>query len=186
MSEKETIAMLRQSSQWAFETIFNKYSGELYIYCLQFTKSREKAKDIVHDVFIRLWLNRDKLKDVDSLRPLLFQMSKRQLINAFRSNVNSPVFEQYVEQKDYRRSETCSNIEYEEFVSLLHRCLEKLPKQQRVIVSKSKLENLSPSEISKELNISIQTVRNQLSQGLKEIRKLLSNSLMRFVLLFIK
>ena len=53
MSEKETIAMLRQSSQWAFETIFNKYSGELYIYCLQFTKSREKANLLAKQDILR-------------------------------------------------------------------------------------------------------------------------------------
>lgn len=178
--------MLRQGSQWVFEAMFTKYSKELFVYSLQFTKSTERAEEIVHDVFLRLWLNRDKLKDVDSLRPLLFQMSRNHLINAFRANANSPVFEEYVEHLDHRRSEAHSPLEYEEFVAQLHRCLERLPRQQRVIVAKSKLEELSVSEIASQLGISVQTVRNQLSQGLKEVRRLLSSCLMFLMLLFIK
>lgn len=185
-SERQIIDLLRQGSQWAFEAMFIKYSKELFVYSLQFTKSSEKAEEIVHDVFLRLWLNRDKLKDVDSLHPLLFQMSRNHLINAFRANVNSPVFEEYVEHLDYRRAESHSPLEYEEFVGQLHRCLDKLPRQQRIIVVKSKLEELSPSEIAEQLGISVQTVRNQLSQGLKEIRRLLSVCLMFLMLLFIK
>ena len=185
-SERQLINLLRQGSQWAFDVLYNKYSKELYVYSLQLTKSAEKAEEIVHDVFVRLWVNRDKLKDVDTLHPLLFQMSKNQLVNAFRARVNSPVFEEYVEQRDYRRADSHSPLEYEEFVKQLKRCLEKLPSQQRIIVSKSKLDDKSPVEIAKELGISVQTVRNQLSQGLKQIRWLLSNIMMYFVLLFIK
>lgn len=184
--ERHIINLLRQGSQWAFETIFNKYSKELFVYSMQFTKSTEKAEEIVHDVFIRLWLNRDKLKDVDTLHPLLFQMSKNQLINAFRANVNSPVFKEYVEQMDHRRNDDHSTMEYEEFVRLINRCLDKLPRQQRLIVEKSKLDDLSPTEIAKELDLSVQTVRNQLSQGLKTLRRLLANGIMCLMLLFIK
>ena len=107
-SDRQLVELLRHDSQKAFEEVFRKYSKELYVYSMQFTKSAEEAEEIVHDAFIRLWNSRDKLQDVDSLRPLLFQISKRQLINAFRARVNSPVFEEYVEVNDYRRSEGVS------------------------------------------------------------------------------
>ena len=102
-----------RGSQKAFETLFERYSRELYAYSLQFTKSSEEAEEIVHDVFLCLWNNRHRLKQVDSLRPLLFKMSKFRLINAFRAKVASPVFEEYIELKDKRPSDSYLPIEYE-------------------------------------------------------------------------
>ena len=59
---------MRRDSQKAFETIFERYSKELYAYSQQFTKSAEEAEEIVHDVFLCLWKNRQQLKSVESLR----------------------------------------------------------------------------------------------------------------------
>ena len=185
-SDRQLVELLRHDSQKAFEEVFRKYSKELYVYSMQFTKSAEEAEEIVHDAFIRLWNNRDKLQDVDSLRPLLFQISKRQFINAFRARVNSPVFEEYVEVNDYRRSEGVSLLEYEELLRLVQHNIQQLPRQQRLIVEKAKFEELSPMEIAKDMGISIQTVRNQLSSGLKRLRELLSDTIPLIMLLFIK
>lgn len=185
-TDRELVECLHHDSQKAFEEVFRKYSKELYVYSLQFTKSAEEAEEIVHDVFIRLWDNRDKLQSVDSLRPLLFRMSKHLLINAFRARINSPVFEEYVEVNDCRRSEGNSLLEYEELVSQIQHNIQLLPRQQRLIVEKAKFEELSPLEIAKELGISVQTVRNQLTSGLKRLRELLSDTIPLIMLLFIK
>ena len=175
-----------RGSQKAFETLFERYSRELYAYSLQFTKSSEEAEEIVRDVFLCLWNNRHRLKQVDSLRPLLFKMSKFRLINAFRAKVASPVFEEYIELKDKRPSDSYLPIEYEEVVSLVRHNLNILPRQQKQIVEMSKFDDLTPTEIASRLGISVQTVRNQLSTGLKKLRELLSETMMIIMLLFIK
>ena len=177
---------MRQDSQKAFDILFERYSKELYAYSLQFTKSAEEAEEIVHDVFICLWTNRHRLKPVESLRPLLFQMSKYRLINAFRARVASPVFEEYVELRDKRLCNTHSSLEYEEMVRLVKYNLNLLPMQQKIIVGMAKFDELTPAEIAGKLGISVQTVRNQLSAGMKKLRELLSGTIMLLLLFFIK
>lgn len=180
------IDSMRQDSPKAFDILFERYSKELYAYSLQFTKSAEEAEEIVHDVFLCLWTNRKRLKSVDSLRPLLFQMSKYRLINAFRARVGSPVFEEYVELMDKRADVSHLPLEYEELVSQIRHYLSLLPRQQKLIVEMAKLEELTPAEIAIKLDISVQTVRNQLSTGMKKLRELLSDTILLVVLFFIK
>lgn len=177
---------MRRDSQKAFETIFERYSKELYAYSQQFTKSAEEAEEIVHDVFLCLWKNRQQLKSVESLRPLLFKMAKFRLINAFRARVGVPAFDEYVELKDQRPADDHLPMEYEETMSQIKHNLNLLPRQQRVIIEMAKFDELTPAEIAKQLGISVQTVRNQLSTGLKKLRQLLSDIMVMVMLLFIK
>lgn len=177
---------MRRDSQKAFETIFERYSKELYAYSQQFTKSAEEAEEIVHDVFLCLWKNRQQLKSVESLRPLLFKMAKFRLINAFRARVGVPAFDEYVELEDQRPADDHLPMEYEETMIQIKHNLNLLPRQQRVIIEMAKFDELTPAEIAKQLGISVQTVRNQLSTGLKKLRQLLSDIMVIVMLFFIK
>ena len=53
--------------------------------------------------------------------------------------------------------------------------ISKLPKQRRIIFKMSRYDGLSNKEISENLNISLQTVKNQISKSLKFIRRSLKN-----------
>ena len=61
------------------------YARRLLAYCKQYTKSLEDAEEIVQDVFVRLWSNRARIHQEETLRSLLFTMSKNQLVNAYRT-----------------------------------------------------------------------------------------------------
>ena len=73
------------------------YAKRLFAYSLQFTKSQEESEEIVQDVFMRLWTNRAKIRQEDTLRSLLFIMTKHYLINAFRTKINQPEYEEYIQ-----------------------------------------------------------------------------------------
>lgn len=172
LAEIKLICGLKKGSQKAFDAIYDMYAKRLYMYCLQYTKSREDAEEIVQDVFIRLWDNRDNIRQEETLRSLLFIMAKHYLINAYRAHVNSPVYEDYVEYQDMILAEGQGQpLEYEEFVRQLKQLLYKLPTTQRQVIEMSKLKQLSNKEIACELGLSEQTVKNQLSLGLKKLRE---------------
>lgn len=78
-----------------------------------------------------------------------------------------------------------SQLEYDDFVRQLNLMLAKLPKKQQEIIRLSKLEMLNNQEIAEKLNYSEQTVKNQLSMGLKQLRQLISNRTNLMWLLFL-
>lgn len=164
------IRQLKNGSHKAFDEIYHMYAKELYAYSVQFTKSGEDAEEIVQDVFVRIWQNRHNIRQNETLRSLLFIMAKNLLINSYRAKVNHPVYEEYVEYMDVSEENTSPRIEYDEFSKKVYNEIERLPDTQRKIVILSRFENCSNKEIAKIISLSEQTVKNQLSLGLKTLR----------------
>ena len=184
-NERVLIGKLKESSRQALDGIYHMYARRLFAYCKQYTKSVEDAEEIVQDVFVRLWNSRHLIQQEDTLRSLLFTMSKNLLINAYRSRINSPVYEDYVDcREELFVAETHDKMEYEEFVRLLRKALEQLPSTQRRVIELTRLRELSNKEAAQVLELSEQTVKNQLSVGLKALRRELSRLTVPLWLLF--
>ncbi len=162
------------------------YARRLYAYSLQFNKSAEESEEIVQDVFIKLWTNREKIVQEDTLRSLLFIMAKHQLINAFRSKLNDPVYEEFVNYKDALSSDNTEyQLEYQDFQKKFDAAMQSLSTTQQNVIRLSRIEQLSNKEISEQLSLSEQTVKNQLSAGLKILRQKLGSLFILYMLLFI-
>ena len=166
--EERLISALKLGSGKAFDSIYQMYSKRLYAYCLQFTKSPEESEEIVQDVFVKLWQNRTLIRQNETLRSLLFIMAKHQLINAYRSKVNHPVYEEFIDYKDTLSVEDAhTRLEYNEFKQAFQKAIDSLPDTQRKVISLSRIHQLSNKEIAEKLSLSEQTVKNQISLGLK-------------------
>ncbi len=162
------------------------YARRLYAYSLQFTKSPEESEEIVQDVFVKLWTNRQAIRQEDTLRSLLFIMTKHQLINAFRARVNQPVYEEYVEYREVMaESDPQLLLEYQDFLKRFKTAMKALPETQQKVITLSKLWQLSNKEIAEKLSLSEQTVKNQLSIGLKMLRQELVGASPLCILLFV-
>lgn len=175
ISEPQLIDALKRGDSKAFDSIYEIYAKRLYGYCLSLTKSPEDTEEIVQDVFLRLWTQRELIRQTDTLRSLLFIMAKHQVLNALRARIAHPTYEEYV---DYlatadTSSDSSHKVEYHDFLRSFHSALTKLPATQQRVVSLSKLAQKTNREIAAELGLSEQTVKNQLSLGLKALRALL-------------
>lgn len=185
-NEPQLIFSLKNGSYKAFERIYQLYAKRLFAYSMQFTKSQEESEEIVQDVFMRLWTNRTKIRQENTLRSLLFIMTKHYLINAFRTKINQPEFEEYVHYRnELSVDETSQHLEYEEFIAKFHAILKTLPETQQKVITLSKIEQLTNKEIAEKLSLSEQTVKNQLSLGLKFLKEKLENIGISLMLLFI-
>jgi RNA polymerase sigma-70 factor (ECF subfamily) len=174
-NEAILILSLKKGSHKAFDRIYQLYAKRLYGYCLQFTKSPEDSEEIVQDVFVKLWINRENIRQEETIRSLLFIMTKHHIINAFHSKINHPVYEEYVNYEEMISvNDTCQHLEYQEFVAKFKKAIQALPPTQRKVISLSKMKELSNKEIAKKLALSEQTVKNALSVGLKKLKEELS------------
>lgn len=181
-NEHLLIADLKKGSKEAFDEIYRLYAGRLLAYCTQYTKCREDAEEIVQDVFVALWNSRQTIRQEETLRSLLFTISKHRVINAYRSTLNSPVYEDYVDyQNELPAGEDYHRLEYEQYVRIVKDAIRRLPSTQQRVITLSRFSQLSNKEIAEHLSLSEQTVKNQLSIGLKTLRELLAKVLVLFV-----
>ncbi len=184
--EAELISALKHGSRKAFESIYQMYSKRLYAYSLQLTKSSAEAEEIVQEVFIKLWVSRTQIRQEESLQSLLFIMSKHYFINAYRAKINHPVYEEYIDYKDVLSTENVhQQLEYEDFLRIFRQSMEELPVTQKKVIRLSRMEQLTNREIADKLSLSEQTVKNQLSLGLKSLREKLNKLIALLVLVFI-
>lgn len=173
IDESILIMELREGSMKAFNALYKLYFQQLYNFSLLYTKSGCDAEEIVHDVFVRLWNIRHQVKATSTLRPLLFIMAKHYLINAIRSNVNSPVYEDYLEYTDTLADSASAKMEYDEFRRRVSHAMSQLPEQQRKAIVMSRLHGMTTTQIASSLNISERTVYNNIHLGLKRLKAIL-------------
>lgn len=82
--EKDLIQQFRAGSEAAFSALFRHYRGRLYHYILTLTASREMAEDTVHDVFLKIWNNREPLAGINNMNAYLFRVCHNQAISGLR------------------------------------------------------------------------------------------------------
>ena len=180
MNEEELVYQLKQESQDAFNRIYNMYSARLYAYCMQYVKSREDTEEIVQDVFIKLWINRHSIIHGEHLSAFIFKIAKNQIINRYKSRINSYVFEEYVNYYNEEQcsvSDTSAIVEYDDFCKSLKKAMKNLSSTQREVIECVKLNQMSVKETAVKLRLKEQTVKNALSAGLKVLREILKKSL---------
>lgn len=171
---KSYIKELKKGSGKAFDAIYEMYADKLYGFMLANTKSREMSEDIVQETFMKLWYNRANLSTEGSLQSFLFTISKHKMIDVFRAQMNAVEFDlyiRYIESENSDGGEQERKTFYDDFYKILKMSKKLLSKRQLEIFELSREEGRSVKEIANELQISEQTVKNQLSTSLKKIRE---------------
>ncbi len=182
--EMQLIRGLKRGHEYAFTCIFNLYFQTLYQYSVAFLKSEHDAEDVVQEVFIRLWLNRENITAENSLKSFLFTATRNLLITRFNQRLNAPAFEDYLDYCNSLGREDNSRLEYEEFMTRLDRCISELPHHQQNVVRMSKIEQLGNKEIADRLGINEQSVKNSLSLGLRHVRSRMAIPMALLMLIF--
>lgn len=167
-SEEEALRLL-------FNDIFINYEKPLFKLAHNLTKDKDIARDIVHDVFMKLWEIRAKLHELKSLESFLFILTRNKVMDHLRKiSSDNRLKEAIWQSMQHIVVEQESTMEQKEFQQQLQKAINDLPPQRKVIYM-MRDEGFNYNEIANELHISRHTVKNQISAAIKSIRKLISN-----------
>ena len=156
-----------------FEDLFRQYSKPLFYYAAKFVDS-ETARDIVQDVFVKLWSDHS-ITINQSLNALLFTMirnnclqhlEKQKVRNKYSKSAGMLLRE---DELRYYMEEKTSLIE-QGLEDKLNEVLNNLPERCKEVFKLSRFENKKNREIAKELDISVKAVEKQVSKALATIR----------------
>lgn len=159
-------------SEKVFEEIFNEYYDSLCSYLNAFTQDQDTIQEIVQEVFIKLWKNRENYQ-ISDIKHYLFRATRNQALNHFRNiKAESHKLEEWVEYKK-KSKEGRERIDIEKNLDLMQKAIETLPPKCREILILCKLSGWSYNEVAKHLNISTKTVENQMGIAIKKLKELL-------------
>lgn len=177
---------MQDGNKYAFEEIYERFNGLLYIYACKMVPDREDARDIVQEIFVYLWSNPD-IKIKSQLSAYLYTAVRYKIFdwldkNKSRSNYLQSL-ESFADQGDYV---TDNYIREREFASLIEKEVSLLPPKMRLIFEMSRRQNLSQKEIAEILQLSDKTVKKQMSNALKVLRLKLTSFLLLAVILMLR
>ncbi len=167
---------IEETSQTAeqFEKIFCTYFVRLCCFADRYTNNVEESKEIVQEVFLKVWDKRAELSMGDSLEFYLFRSVKNACLNMLRHKCVVNEFQRMLYLL-YCREEiddhiSFQSIEVNELEKTIMNAVDNLPKECRRIFLLSREKELRYFEIAEELNISVKTVETQMSRALSRLR----------------
>jgi len=170
-----------QALQEQFSLLFRQYEHRLYTFACKTVQSELLARDIVQDVFIKLWSKKEYIDQISDIEDYLYKMVRNRTIDILRQLANDRrLREEFFARHDWHESKTGELLEIKEFQQVLAAAISNLPPQRRIIYQLSQVEGMSRQEIASQLQISPHTVKNQLTAALQTLRRLLSGQLKLF------
>lgn len=166
-----TLIELKKGNTNALKTIFDLYAEKLFYRALKFVNSKEIAEEIVQDVFIAIWENRNELNIQNSFDSYLFTSVKNHSISYLRKKISNFEAENlsFVENSA-NNSTNETSIEYTELNNELQRAINMLPERCKLIFTLSRNSGLTYKQIAAELNISAESVKTQIGIALKKLK----------------
>jgi len=135
--------------------------------------STEEAEDATQELYFKLWKNRNKLKDYKSVEAFAMTMTKNYCFDRLKSKQASNL---KLIHSNYQEKGTPlqRQVELNDSVSLVHRLINNLPEQQKLIIQLRDIEEFEFDEIAEQLNLQPTAVRVSLSRARKTIREQLT------------
>lgn len=170
-SEKDMLEQL-------FNELFREYEHSLYLFAFRMLKSDMAAKDIIQDVFLKLWLIRDRISEIKSISSFLYRLTENKVIDHLRAAASDQKKKQALWHRTHQTSEPHlgEGVEAAEYHAIIQQAIEQLPPQRRAVYILSQAEDRSRKEVASLLQISPNTVRNQLAKAVENIVAYLKNN----------
>jgi RNA polymerase sigma-70 factor (family 1) len=157
-----------------FESLFQRHYQSLCRFAYSLVESEVLAEEIVSDVFVKIWKNRDQLVIKSCIHSYLLTSVRNQSIDYLRKMVRQrtqPEEHCLTLASNYSNPEDCAISD--ELESLIERAIDSLPRQGRTIFRMSRDQGLKYHEIAELMQISVKTVETHMGRSLKHLREVL-------------
>lgn len=143
------------------------------------------AEEMVQDIFLKIWMNREALTEVNNFQAYLFVVSKNQTLNVLRKLAKERRDKKEWEKDNitlYQATELENSVDY---YCLIDQAIEQLPPQQKKVYRLSRYKRLKYQEIAQQLNISRETVKKYIQLATTSIGTYIRSNIETFLILLL-
>ena len=176
---QEYLEALKLGSENAFRVIMDFWYKRLFNFANGYLNNVENTKEVLQDVFLKLWDNRQQLAENTILNAYLFTLTRNRCIDLIRRErlliqFRNDKKEEYMrlgENFDALSDPILDDIFAREVQTEVNRAVNVLPEQCQKVFLLSRSNGMKNKEISQMLNLSEKTVESHLTKALKTIRQ---------------
>jgi len=177
-SEGELLQLTAQGDTAAFRRLFDRYRDPVFTFAMHYTHRREAAEEIVQEAFLKVWLHREKLPQVERFEAWLFVVTRNLSYSHLRKLARETAMLQKWGTSQVQDVETPDEwLLTKEYAQLLAQAIEQLPPQQKQVYTLYRNEQLRQEDIARELGLALSTVKTHLSLAKRSITHYLGSQI---------
>jgi len=159
-----------------FTAFYEREADKLFRFCLSRVSDREQARDIVQEVFTRLWGAYAEGKGIDNERAFIFTVARNLIIDWYRKNKPESLDAMFAERNEGLPFEIAASgsdkwAEHSAEARIVVEAIKKLDSISQEVVYMRLVEDFSPGEIAKLIGVTPNTVSVRINRGVSELRK---------------
>jgi RNA polymerase sigma-70 factor (family 1) len=178
-TDKQLFILIAEGDEHAFGILFHRYIPKIQPVIFGLTASEAITKDLIQDIFLNLWVGRDKLADIDSPADWIFRITYNKTYNWLEQHKNRQRIRLQLAgaaETESRGNPVEESVQLAETSRLVKEAIKALPPQTQRIYRLSREQGLNNQQIAKELELSPHTVRNTLTNAARSIRAYLAEN----------
>jgi RNA polymerase sigma-70 factor (ECF subfamily) len=181
--EIRLLSRLKDGDQHAFNSLFYSYKDKLFGFLLRITGSVEESEDIIQNVFLKIWQERQCADKVKNLNAYIFKIAQNQMIDHVRKYSKEKIQSLNLDIRKEDINPKPDELLFEkEKQMIMQEAVNRLTPQQKKIFVYHKEQGIALKNIAEEMNLSLSTVQNHMNQAIRNIRGHLIKNYNHFLL----
>lgn len=170
-NETALLLKIAAGDEKAFTELFHTYTPKLLPFVTKLTRNEHMAQEMIQETFLRLWINRAELVKVNDPASWIFKIAANLSITWLRKRSNRErLLERIAANEATGANLVGENLETKELTLIVRKAVETLPERRKEIYRLSREQGLNHQQIAEALQLSANTVANQIGISLKFIR----------------
>lgn len=145
-------------------------SKKVLRFAAHFLKNEDEARDVVQDVFLKLWQKKEELDQVENMEAFVMRMTRNRCLDIIRAQRLVPMDAETDRQLKQASTDVHSSIELSESAGQVRQLIDQLPELQRQVMHMRDIEQLEYEEIAELTGLQVNAIRVNLSRARKKVR----------------
>jgi RNA polymerase sigma-70 factor (family 1) len=185
--DKALFSQIAEGDEKAFTELFHTYTPKLLPFVFKLTRNEHLAQEMIQETFLKLWVNRAALVNVNEPASWIFRIAANVSVTYLRKQSNRERLLNAV-KPDEASDTVVDKLETKELTLIINKAVEALPDRRKEIYRLSREQGLNHQQIAEKLQLSTNTVANQIGISLKFIREFINKetglSMLTLLILF--
>ncbi len=171
--DKALIEAFQAGDEFAFVSLYNRYKGPVYAFCVKMLLDRSLAQDVMQETFLRLYENRERLMKTSSFKAWLFTIARNQCLNQLRRMPRHVPLDETTARGLALTDAPLHRMEKSEQIEMVSRFLAQLKPDYREVIVLREYQNLSYEEIAAVTRSTLSAVKSRLFKARRKLASFL-------------
>lgn len=169
----------------AYTILFRHYSGQVYDVAMLYLRDSGLAREIVQEVFMKVWLKKADMPHIKQFKDYLFILTRNHIYDGFKKQVvRLKAYDFHLKNQPEAQNDTDHLLLQREYDAILDKAVSGLPPERKKVYL-ARRQGWSNEEISQQLNISVHTVKKQMSLAMHAVRAFVKSRLQNDIVPFL-